>query len=250
MSFFHIAFGHPRVHQQLMQARQIVKNFLRRRKIRLTHNFDKRHATAIDIHERLPRSHKGFLMDALASIFFHVDAREANSLCTAVIRGHVNTPASSQRHLFIGLKLRNLIPLGQIGIKIILPQKTTARLNRATRGQRNVHRQFNDILIQHGKRARQAQTHRTDMGIGIGAKFGTASAKNFGRGRKLGVYFQTDDRFVSHNADSLSTTAAALKIVSSAKALPSNCKPTGKPSADIPQGTEIPGIPARFTETV
>lgn len=47
-----------------------------------------------------------------------------------------------------------------------------------------------------------------------------------------------------------SIACATRKIVASSKCLPSTCAPIGSPALELPQGTEIPQMPARFAVTV
>ena len=92
--------------------------------------------------------------------------------------------------------LRDLVPLGQISIVIILAVK--GDLLRHTAVER--HRRFYGILqrffIQFGQRPPgQPQAERAHLAIGFGAKGGTAAAKQLCTCQKFHVYFQSDYSF-------------------------------------------------------
>ena len=53
--------------------------------------------------------------------------------------------------------------------------------------------------VQHRQRARQAQAHRTNIGVRGRAETGGASAEDLGRGRQLDMYFQSDHRLIFRN---------------------------------------------------
>src|SRR5688572_1926366 len=103
--------------------------------------------------------------------------------------------------------LRDLVPLWQIGIKIILARKNTFHMDFAIECQPDANRQLNCFLIQYGKRARLARTNWTDVTIrscGDGIDNFTAT-KHFRLCEQLCVDFKSDDRFVFHVcSDSLS----------------------------------------------
>jgi hypothetical protein len=64
----------------------------------------------------------------------------------------------------------------------------------ASPADRKVHRG----TIQNRQRARNADTHRTDVRVRFGAERGAAAAENLGRGEQLRVDLKTNNSFKRH----------------------------------------------------
>jgi hypothetical protein len=92
---------------------------------------------------------------------------------------------------------RNLIALGQIGIKVVLSGEPRFFLHFEMQRQRGAQRQIQRAVIQHRQRARQAQAYRTRILIGRVAEARRAAAKGLGQRLELRVDFQPDHRFVA-----------------------------------------------------
>ena len=95
--FLHVAVAHFRVFQHLLQRVQIRVRFGGRAQVRLGHDFDQRHAAAVEIDVApLVRIRETFVQ-ALARIVFHVQTRDADALLVAVhvrFRASLRSPAA------------------------------------------------------------------------------------------------------------------------------------------------------------
>ena len=92
-------------------------------------------------------------MDALACVFFHMQASDADafghSVARAIERRNIDPPVFRQ-----GLvELRNLIALGQVRIKIVFARKDRILAHFTIDRRRRQHSKFHGALIQHRQRA-------------------------------------------------------------------------------------------------
>ena len=92
--------------------------------------------------------------------------------------------------------LRNLVALGQIGIKVVFAREDRPLAHFAIERQCGKCGEFHGLRVEHRQRSRQAQADRTDICVGAGAKAVGASAKRLARGEKLHMHFKPDDGFV------------------------------------------------------
>ena len=107
--------------------------------------------------------------------------------------------------------LRDLIALRQVWVEVVLAREDGARLDIAAARERGLDREVDGLTIENGKRPRQSQTYRTDLGIWRRAKLGAASAKDFRTRLQLCVDFEADYGFpVAHERTLLEGRARAL----------------------------------------
>jgi hypothetical protein len=159
--------------------------------VRLADDFDQRGAGTVEIDIGVFVGVLETVVDALAGVVFHVDARNADAFLHAV---DFNVdPAMLGYRLIV---LRNLVALGKIRVEIILTGEDGSRIHAAIQGQAGLNRQFDGLPAQHGKGSRQPQTDRADVGIGRSAETGRAATEDLGVGGELDVNFQADDRLV------------------------------------------------------
>ena len=79
-AFLHIAVAHAGVKDDLFQPREVFVGLFGRRNVRLADNFNQRHAAAVQINRcGLGASSKTFVQ-ALARVFFEVNAGDADLL--------------------------------------------------------------------------------------------------------------------------------------------------------------------------
>ena len=133
-------------------------------------------------------------MDALPRVVLHVDARDAD-VPEGAIHHDIDVAVLRQRLVV----LRDLVPLGQVRIKVVLARETRLRVDAAVQRQRTLDGQFHRLAAQHGQRSGQPQANGAHVGIGRRAKTGRAPAKDLGRGGKLHVHFEADDRLIARN---------------------------------------------------
>jgi hypothetical protein len=156
-------------------------SILRGGDVGLGDDLDERDAGAIEIDEGALR-----LMEQLARVFFHVDAADAD-LADAAVGGDRL------------VELRDLVPLRQIGIEVVLAREDGALVHQAAGGERDPHRQLDRLAIEHRQRARVAETDRADVRVRRRAERRRTSAEDLRRGQESGVDLETDDRFVGRH---------------------------------------------------
>jgi len=201
-AFFHVAVADFEIYQDFMQAPEVFRRLFRRTDIRFADNFDERHAGAVQIHVAYRII---VVMDQLARVFLHVNPGDAD-LPGPLARLDHDVPVLRQR---IGV-LRNLVALGQVGIKVIFPCKDVLRIDGAVRRERHLHGVFHDFLVEHGQDARHSQTNGAGVAVGGRAEFGGTGTENFCFREQLGVDFQPDDGFKIHYKAGLLFSTAAL----------------------------------------
>jgi len=194
MALFHVAGRDFHELQHLLELREIGVGFVRAAHVGFADDFDQRRAAAVEVHVGITVGVLEAVVDALARVVFHVDARHADALRDAV--HHDIDAAVLPQRLVV---LRNLVALGQVRIEVVLARKARFRANPAVQRQRPFDRQFHRLAAQHRQRARQPQADRADVGVGRRAEARGASAKNLRRGAELHVHFEPDDRFVARN---------------------------------------------------
>ncbi len=127
-------------------------------------------------------------MQALARVLFHVQPGDADSFCLAIRSGHVDPSVLGDRLVV----LRDLVALGQVGIKIILPGKNRPLAHLAVDGQRGQRGELDGLRVEHRQRAGQSQANGADVGVRRRAKVIGAAAKGLGGGQQLYVNFESD----------------------------------------------------------
>ena len=110
----------------------------------------------------------------------------------AVRRGNFD-PAMLGQRLVV---LRNLVALGQIGIKVVFAREDRALAHLAVERQRGQRGKLDGLLVQHGQRSGQPQANRANVGVRIRAEPVGATAKRLGRREQLHVHFEADHGLV------------------------------------------------------
>ena len=135
-------------------------------------------------------------MHALARILFHVQPRNADALghCVAGVieRGNIDPSVLRQRLV----ELRNLVALGQVGIKVVLAREDRMLANFTVDRRRGQHSVLHCALVQHRQRARQAKAGGANMRIRFAAESICAAAKGLGICQQLYVDLEPDDRLI------------------------------------------------------
>ena len=161
----------------------------RRPQVGLGHDLDERHAAAVEIQVGGAGRVGEAVMERLAGVLLHVHAGDADGHDAAVGR-EADGPARRERPVV----LRDLIPLGQIGIEVVLPREDRLGMDAAAQGQGGARRELHGAAVQDGQRTGKPETHGTERGIGLGAEPGGAAAENLGGGQQLRVNLQADNR--------------------------------------------------------
>ena len=116
-AFFHVAIADIEIEQYLLERPEIRPSLLGRTHVRFAHDFHQRNAAAIQVHRCCALV---AIMDGLASILFHVRARNADHARLAV-RHEADVERTMLRDRLV--VLRDLVALGQVGIEVVLPRK-------------------------------------------------------------------------------------------------------------------------------
>ena len=96
--------------------------------------------------------------------------------------------------------LRDLIALGQIGVKVVLASEDAGVVDLALQGECHAQCKLNGALVDDRQHARHTRANRADCHIwlGSGGIDHRASAKHLGARRHLSVNFESNDGFVFH----------------------------------------------------
>ncbi len=114
-TFFHVAVADAGVKDDFFQASQIFVGFVGRGDVGLADDFDQGDTGAVEIDGRFLVGVGEAFVQALAGVFFEVDAGDADFLLAA-LGGNLD-----ETELGEGLVvLRDLVSLGQVGIEVIL----------------------------------------------------------------------------------------------------------------------------------
>src|SRR5262249_50711509 len=97
---------------------QIGVGFVGAAHVRIADDFDQRSAATIQIDVRIPIRIAKTLVQALTCVVLHMYSRDAQALGGAV-EPNVDETVFRQRLIV----LRDLVPLGQVGIKVVLASK-------------------------------------------------------------------------------------------------------------------------------
>ena len=160
--------------------------------VRLADDLDEGSAAAVEIDIGVAAGIRKAVVDALAGVVLHVDARHADSL-RRTIHHDIDVPMLGQRLIV----LRNLIALGKIRIEVVFAGEARHRPDLAIERERGANGQLHGLLGQDGQGAREAETHGANIGIRRRAKAGGTATKYLGGRRQLSVYFQADYRLVA-----------------------------------------------------
>src|SRR5216683_5981983 len=96
------------------------------------------------------------------------------------------------------LVLRDLIPLRQIRVKIVLPGKTAHTRDLPLHGQTRADGELYRLAIEHWQHPWHAETNRARLLIRIGLKHRGAGAKQLRFSQQLRVYLEADNTLVFH----------------------------------------------------
>ncbi len=95
------------------------------------------------------------------------------------------------------VELRDLVSLGQIGVKIVFTVKFTVFRNRAVERKSQLDGIFDDGAVQLRESSRHARTDRADLDIDRAAECGGTAAEQLRLGGQLGVYFQAQYYYIT-----------------------------------------------------
>jgi hypothetical protein len=91
--------------------------------------------------------------------------------------------------------LGDLVPLGQVGIEVVLPGEDRLGMDAAAERERRARGELDGAAVEHGERAGEPETDGTERRVGLGAEPGRAAAEDLGGRQQLRVNFEADNRF-------------------------------------------------------
>ena len=148
---FHVAVRDAEVLNDLPELLEIGRSFLRRADVRIAHDFEKRHAAAVQVDVGIVAD----IVDRLARILLDVDPDEAD--LPASLAGIDMDRAFTADRLLV---LRDLVAFGQVGIKIVLPGQHRMGRNGAPECKAELDGILHDPPVEDRKGARQRKADR------------------------------------------------------------------------------------------
>ena len=143
-ALFHVAVVHAKRHQDFAHTREALRSVGRRPQIRFGDDFDERDPAAIEV-ERGGAVGVGLaVVQRFAGVLLHVDPRDADHRCPGACPQF--EPAAGRDRLLV---LRNLVPLRQVGIEVVLAREDRSRLDRATEREPRADCQFDSPPVQY-----------------------------------------------------------------------------------------------------
>ena len=199
-AFFHVAIAHAAVDQNIFEGIEIFIGHVGTGDVRFGNDFHERHAGAVEIHAA-----GAVKMRELAHVFFEVRARDADAAHTIgrAGAGEFKIHEAVRRAGFV--VLRELVIFGGVGIEITFAVEFGEARNFAVQQVTRQHRQTQRLVVRHGQHAGQAEADGTDVGVRLGTVSVRATAPHLRFGFELDVGFQTDDSFVFHCGENLTT---------------------------------------------
>src|SRR6516165_2430910 len=260
-ALLHVAVAGAEIAQDRAQFAQIETGLLGAPQIGLRDDLHQRDTGPVQIHESQGRM---LVVQALAGILLEMQPGDADLAHGPV--GHVQTdPAVSDNRLLI---LRDLITGRQVGIKVVLALEDAVQVDLGIEAEPGLDRLLNAKPVNDRQHPRKRGVDRRNLGVGLRPEIGRRPGKQLSLRDHLSMDLDPDHRLplpraaLDHprppaikpgrcrNEAAFSKIWATRSTVSSSKARPVICKPSGSPSALSPTGTEIAGTPARFAGTV
>jgi len=188
-----VAVVHTAEHEQVAKRAQVGGCFRAGAQIGVAHDFDQRHAGAVQVDDRIAAD----AVQVLAGVFFHVRACDADAPGFAV-DFDVEVALGRERLL----ELADLVALGQVRIKVVLAGEDAAFVNRAAERQRRSYGQLYRFTVDDRQRAGQTQTNRANVGVRRLPEVRAAAAEELRLRQQLRVDFQPNNDFVvSHRGE-------------------------------------------------
>ena len=122
-------------------------------------------------------------VQGLAGVFFEVRAFEPDARVVDL------DPAVDGDRIVV---LRDLVVLRHVGIEVVLAREDRSRWHVEVHGLGEAQDELDRLGVQHRQRTGKAETHRTDVRVGLGAELVRAAAEHLRRGRELHVHLEAD----------------------------------------------------------
>ena len=144
------------------QPAQVFAGGLGAADVRLADDFHQRYAGAVQVY---PADGPVRVVNELAGILFHVNAGDADAQGPAVDLD-VQVPVGGDGQLV----LRDLVALGQVGVKVVFAGEAAFRFDGAVGCQGHFDGVVHHLSVQHRQHAGHSQAHRTGVAVGGGAE--------------------------------------------------------------------------------
>ena len=191
-TFLHVAVRNARVEQDFFQLGEVLEHFVSGAQVGLGDDFYQRCAAAVEIDVGACGGVGEAIVETLAGVFFHVQARDADPLVVAIRVGD-----DEEAVLGDGLvELRNLVALGTVRIEVILARKDAGLANLAVDSLRGKHGELYCLLVEHGQRARQAEAGGAGVRVRLAAVLVAATAESLGPRKQLNVDLEANDGLI------------------------------------------------------
>ena len=195
-TLFHVAVGDAGIEQDFLELGEVLEGLVGCAEVGLGDDLDQRRAAAVEVDVGARGGVGKAVVEALAGVLFHVQARDADALRDR-LAGHVECGHDDHAVFGDGLvELRDLVALGRVGIEVVLAGEDAGLANLAADGLRREHRELDGLLVEQGQRAGQAEADGADVGVGFAAVLVLAAAEGLGFGEQLDVDLQADDGLV------------------------------------------------------
>ena len=173
-SFLHVAVGDAEIFEQQLHLGEIGLGLGRRAHVGLRDDFQQRRAGPVQVDAAVGLA--GLLVvHALAGILFQMSPDDADLLRLDASLGIADLqPAVMAERQIV---LADLIPLGQVGVVILLAVPFGERRDLAIQGQGRSQRQFESLAIHHRQRAGHARADGAGLRVRRRAEFACCSRK-------------------------------------------------------------------------
>ena len=145
---------------------------MRRSNVWLTDNLNKRNTSTVKVYKRVYIK----VVNALSSIFFHVNTRDADVLDTIVCLNLDTTMVAD----WIS-KLRYLISLREVRIEVVLAGEGRPFTDRTVRCKAHANSIRNEVLVEHWECSRVPKADGTDVHVGLCSKVRWTGTKRLRR---------------------------------------------------------------------
>ena len=187
-----VAVADAEIDDDLVQLLEVGDGLVGAAHVRLGDNLQQRRAGAVEVDQRAAGALGALAVEEFAGILLHVDAGDADALRSSGFRCDVEVAVLADRQFELG----DLVPLGEVGIEVVLAGEDRARRDRAVGGQPGHDRVFDHLAVEDRQGSRQPQADRAGLGVGGVAEAGRAAAEDLAGGGQLDVDLQADDGFI------------------------------------------------------
>ena len=150
-ALLHVAVVDAEPHEDRAQAAEELRGVGRRPQVGLGDDLDERHAAAVEVDVGLAIGVGKPLVQRLAGVLFHVDARDADARRRRAARSR---PRRRRQRLLV---LRDLIALRQVRIEVVLAREDRGLVDPCSRARAPRGSRVDRRAVQHRQRARQAR---------------------------------------------------------------------------------------------